>query len=927
MKRQPTTRIFAMILAVILLLSAMITPALADSENNVVIKLHYHRPDGEYADWSVWFWNFGQEGKDIPFVEEDGEMVATFQVDPAATKVGFIVKLPNWAAKDVNEDQFIDVTTYSSGTVHVYVESGVKGYEVVLGDDVKSGIKLTSVSYREGQTYVGIQLTASIGDGKDAFAINGPEGPVTITSTNAMGSYYTVHFEEPLDLFSVYTLIYEGSEYKISMPNVYSSDGFESEYTYTGDDLGAVWTADKTTFRVWAPTAKEVAVNLYRTGDPDAEDLIETIDMILAENGTWVAEKAGDLNGTYYTYSVTVGTGTNEACDPYARATGVNGKRAMVIDLDSTDPAGWENDHDPNGELNITDVVLYELHVRDLSIDESSGIQNKGKYLGLIETGTTNSQGIPTGLDHIKNLGITHLHLLPVYDYGSVDESRLDIPQFNWGYDPVNYNVPEGSYSTDPFNGEVRVREFKQMVKGLHDNGISVVMDVVYNHVYSAGDFCFNKIVPGYFSRIGENGAYSNGSGCGNDTASERSMVRKYIVDSVLYWVEEYHIDGFRFDLVGLIDTETINEIIEEVHKTHPNVIFYGEGWTMTTNVTKKGYTMTTQQNSAETPEFAFFSDTLRDTLKGSVFNDYERGYVSGALTYAGRIHSCFLGKPGWTSSPSQNVNYASCHDNLSLFDKLATSNGSDTLEDRIKMNNLAAAIYMTSQGIPFMQAGEEMLRSKPLADGTFDHNSYASPDSVNSIKWDNLNDEAYMAVYNYYKGLIAFRKAHPALRMMTEAEVKDNITGIADLDTNVTAFHIKAGANGDNSHGIFVIFNPNKEQTTVTLPDGLWNIYITGKEAGTTVLGTASGSVAVAPISAVVLVLDEEPPAPTEPGPTEPSPTVIPTEAPTTEAPVDPPAEQPKEPVDYYNYILIGVAVLILIVGEIAVRIIKKKQ
>jgi len=919
MKNGLFPRVAAFLMAVVLLLS-LIAPVMAEGTGGVTIKLHYNRPDGNYTDWSVWFWNFGQEGVDVPFAEEDGDMVATFQADPSVTKVGFIVKLPNWAAKDVNEDQFIDVSTYSSGTIHVYVESGVKGYEIVLGDDVESGIKLTSVSYKEGMDYVGVQLTASIGDGKDAFAINGPDGSVPITSVTAMGSYYNVKFEKPLDLFSAYTLIYDGAEYKISMPNVYSTDSFEAEYTYEGDDLGAVWTADKTTFRVWAPTAKTVKVNLYRSGTPGSDDLMESIDMTPAENGTWVAEKNGDLNGTYYTYSVTVGSTTNEACDPYARATGVNGQRAMVIDLDSTDPAGWENDTDPHAGINITDAVIYELHVRDLSIDDSSGIRNKGKYLGLIETGTTNSQGIPTGLDHIKELGITHLHLLPVYDYGSVDESKLDTPQFNWGYDPVNYNVPEGSYSTDPYNGAVRVREFKQMVQGLHDNGISVVMDVVYNHVHSAGDFCFNKIVPGYFSRINENGSYSNGSGCGNDTASERAMVRKYIVDSVVYWVEEYHIDGFRFDLVGLIDTVTINEIIEEVHKTHPNVIFYGEGWTMTTNVTKDGYTMTTQLNSTETPEFAFFSDTIRDALKGSVFNDYEKGYVSGAATQAAKIQRCFQGNADWCDSPSQSVNYASCHDNLSLFDKLATSNAADTLEDRIKMNNLAAAIYMTSQGIPFMQAGEEMLRSKPLADGTFDHNSYSSPDSVNSIKWDNLNDETYMAVFNYYKGLIAFRKAHPALRMMTAEDVKANIIGIPGLDTNVVAFHIAGGANGDDSYGIFVIFNPNKEQTTVTLPDGLWNIYITGKEAGTTILGTASGSIAVAPISAMVLVLDEQPQAPTEPPAT-----AEPTEAP-TENPTEPtaPTEEPKPDADYTPAIV--VSVLVVLTGAAFFFLRKKK-
>ena len=850
---KPMLRIMAMLLALVMVLGIAGTAVFAAGDS-VVIKLHYNRPDGDYTDWSVWFWNLGAEGVDIPFADEGGEKVATFQAAPGATSVGFIVKLPGWAAKDVNEDQFIDIAQYTGGTIHVYVQSGVKGYELKLGDDVESGIKVVSAVYTERSGFV-VTLNTSIGDGKDAFTIQGPDGPVKYVAVNQKDNVYTLVVTTKLDLYSDYTLIYNGEEFDIQMPNVYSTDDFEARYTYRGNDLGANWTKEKTLFRVWAPTADEVKVNLYESGTEGTDDLIEQLTMTADVNGTWIAQKEGDLNGVYYTYTVTVDNVTNEACDPYARTTGVNGKRAMVIDLDATDPEGWENDKDPHAGNAITDAVLYELHVRDLSVDASSGITNKGKYLGLIETGTTTPEGIPTGLDHIKDLGVTHVHLLPVYDYGSVDESRLDTPQFNWGYDPVNYNVPEGSYSTDPYNGAVRVAEFKQMVKGMHDNGISVVMDVVYNHVYSAGDFCFNKIVPQYFSRVNANGSYSNGSGCGNDTASERSMVSKYIVDSVLYWVEEYHIDGFRFDLVGLIDTETINAVVEAVHKEHPNVIFYGEGWTMNTTVTKdKTIQMTTQLNSTETPDFAFFSDTLRDGLKGSVFNDTEKGFVSGASGKESTIRNCFLGMPNWCKSPSQSINYASCHDNLTLFDKLAISNSKDTLEDRIKMNNLAAAIYMTSQGVPFIHAGEEMLRSKPLEDGSFDHNSYSSTDAVNNLKWNDLNSETYQQVYNYYKGLIAFRKAHPALRMTTAEEVNRNIEAIKGIGDNVLAFHIAAGAGGEEND-LFVIFNSNKEQKTVTLPDGNWDIYINGEKAGNQVLGSASGEITVEPISAMVLV------------------------------------------------------------------------
>ena len=657
---------------------------------------------------------------------------------------------------------------------------------------------------------------------------------------------------------------------------LYSSAEFESAYYYEGDDLGATWSASSTFFRVWAPTSTAVKVNLYESGTAGTDDLLRQVEMTADVNGTWTATVEGDLNGVYYTYQVDVDGGTREACDPYARTTGVNGQRAMVIDLDATDPEGWENDRDPHYDGTITDAIIYELHVRDLSSDPSSGITNVGKFLGLIESGTTNANGVPTGLDHMKNLGITHLHLLPSYDYASVDETKLEDNQFNWGYDPVNYNVPEGSYSTDPYHGEVRVAEFKQMVKGLHDNGISVVMDVVYNHVFDAQSFCFNNIVPGYFTRISPDGVYSNGSICGNDTASERVMVRKYIVDSVVYWADEYHIDGFRFDLAGLIDTDTINAVIEAVHATHPNVIFYGEGWNMATDLTKDGCTMATQANSTATPGFSYFSDFVRDSLRGSNSNASQTGYLAGGGGYTSAVRDTFMGKSTWCKTPSQTINYISCHDGYALWDRLFLSTREVSDADRIRMNNLGAAIILTSQGTPFFQAGEEMLRSKPTEDG-FEHNSYKSSDEVNSIKWDNLNDPAYADVADYYAGLVAFRKAHPALRMTTAEEVEQHITVLDDLEFNVMACHISAGANGEDNE-IVAIFNPRSAETVVTLPEGVWNICVNAVDSGTEVLGTAEGTVAVDAISACVLVKEaavEE--VPTETVPTEETPAVTP--------------------------------------------------
>ena len=706
-----------------------------------------------------------------------------------------------------------------------------------------------------------------------AFTVTGPEGALTITEVIAgEKNIYTIVTAEPIDVLAVYTLTYGEESREVRMPIWYSTADFEDKYTYTGDDLGATWTPEQTTFKVWAPTADAVWVNLYESGTEGTDDLIESLPMVTDVNGTWVATVEGDLNGTYYTYCVEVEGEVREACDPYARTTGVNGKRAMVLDLDSTDPVGWENDKIPHTSGEITDAVIYELHVRDLSSDPSSGITQSGKFLGLLQTGTTNSDGIPTGLDHIKNLGITHIHLLPSYDYASVDETNPEAG-FNWGYDPVNYNVPEGSYSTDPYHGEVRVKEFKQMVMGLHEAGIGVILDVVYNHVYDAESFCFNNIVPGYFSRIDQEGNYSNGSVCGNDTASERSMVRKYIVDSVKYWADEYHLDGFRFDLLGLIDVQTVNEVIEEVHKTHPHVIFYAEGWNMGTQVTKENVVLATQANSKETPSMAYFSDMIRDAVRGSNSNASKTGYAAGAGGFASNVKDSFLGHPTWAKNPSQVVNYVSCHDGLSLFDRLTMSTQDRTLEERVRMNNLAAAIVMTSQGTPFFQAGEEMLRSKPLPEGGYDHNSYKSPDSINSIKWDTLSDLMYQDVVAYYTGLIEFRRAHSALRMTTAQEVSEKITQLPGLDFNVLGFHIAKDANGEQNE-LVVIFNPNAEATTVTLPEGSWEIHINGEEAGTRALATAEGTVEVAPISAMVLVQPgEEPVSPTEPVAADPVP------------------------------------------------------
>ena len=632
------------------------------------------------------------------------------------------------------------------------------------------------------------------------------------------------------------------------MYDLYSTHEFEDKYTYTGHDLGAYWSPTMTTFRLWAPTAQEVTINLYRSGDVHNDDLLDQLHMHPDVQGTWVATRAGNLNGIYYTYLVMVDGQINECCDPYARTTGVNGCRAMVLDLRSTDPAGWDTDRDPHYGAPITDAVLYELHIRDLSMHRSGRIRHRGKFLGLTERRRTTKGGVPTGLDHIRSLGVTHVHLLPIFDFGFTDEARRN-PQFNWGYDPVNFNVPEGSYATDPHNGAVRVKELKQMVKAMHDAGLSVVMDVVYNHVHDAGSFCFNQAVPGYFSRIDSQGHYSNGSCCGNDTASERSMVRKYIVDSVNYWASEYHIDGFRFDLVGLIDIQTVNEIIQTVHRSHPNVIFYGEGWSMNTRLTKPGYELAIQGNSAKMPGFSFFSDTLRDLMRGSVFESSAPGYVSGALVDRDALDACFLGTPHWAAQPCQSVNYVSCHDNNTLFDRISMTAPEAPMEVLVRMNLLAGAFSLLAQGVPFFQAGEEMLRTKPGKKGTFDHNSYRSPDRVNALKWENLEKSEYRQCADYYRGLIAFRKAHPLLRLQTRDQVAKHVHPLRPENPHIAAYHLE-----NRQEELLVIFNADTQDVPLKLLPGRWDVNIRGLQAGTTVLDKAEGGILAPAVSTLVL-------------------------------------------------------------------------
>lgn len=629
---------------------------------------------------------------------------------------------------------------------------------------------------------------------------------------------------------------------------------------YTGNDLGAVYSPKMTRFKVWAPEAESVKLNLYKQGEGD--NLIDQHIMKKSANGTYVFEKQGDCNGIYYTYTVVNHGEEQEAVDPYTKAAGVNGQRGMVINLAKTNPQGFEMDGYRNPE-HITDAIIYEGSVRDFTMDESSGVFHNGKFLGLTEANTTNHFGEATALDYISGLGVTHVQILPAFDFETVDEKNQKA-QYNWGYDPDNYNVPEGSYAVSPYDGAVRIQEMKQMVLALHSRGIGVIMDVVFNHTYRRDDSNLQKIVPGYYYRSDETG-YTNGSGCGNEVASDRPMVQKLIVDSLIYWAKEYHIDGFRFDLMGVLDIDTMNVIAERLKEIRPDIYLYGEGWNggpSSLAEEKRAF----KASAKKMPGIGMFNDDIRDTIKGSVFYDDHLGFVNGgthlenALRYGitGAVahpqvdYDAYGSKP-WAKEPGQSINYVSCHDNYTLWDKLSVSCPEASEEKKKAMNRLCAAIVFTSQGVPFIQAGEEFLRSKPLPEKKgFAENSYNMPDTVNSIKWDNIHE--YPDMIAYYKGLMALRKAHPVFRMQSEVEMTHNLCFLSDTPENVVAYLLKGKGADDTPENILVIFNGNDEEILYNLPEGKWKILVDDKTAGADGKKNISEKTDVEPLSALVL-------------------------------------------------------------------------
>lgn len=607
----------------------------------------------------------------------------------------------------------------------------------------------------------------------------------------------------------------------------------------------------RTVFKLFAPgKAKNVVLNVYAKGDVavDPKPVVKKRMRRLGDN-LWTVELKGDQKGKFYTFNI----GKGETPGVFAKAVGVNGKRGAIIDMGTTDPKGWTDDR-VLATKNLADIVIYEMHHRDFSIEPTSGFRNKGKFLALTEQ---------KAIDYLKRLGINAVHILPSFDYASVDEAKLDKPQYNWGYDPLNYNVPEGSYSSNPYDPATRVREFKEMVQALHKAGIRVILDVVYNHTLDLDNSNFQRTFPDYFYRFCQDGKPSNGSGCGNETASEKPMMKQFMLQSVKYWVSEYHVDGFRFDLMGVHDIETMNDIRKELAAINPNVFVYGEGWSAG-QCAYPARELAVKACMRRMPGVAAFCDDMRDALRGPFSDDKKGAFLAGIAGSEESLKAGIAGmiahpqvdyskvnysKEPWALQPTQCINYVSCHDDLCLVDRLKASVPSITTDELVRLDELAQTAVFTSQGVPFMLSGEEMLRDKKGV-----HNSYNSPDSINELRWENL--KRYPQVFSYYEGLISLRRNHPAFRLGNADLVRQHLEFLPSDDCFV-AFRLTGNAGGDTWRNIIVALNANKQQRSITIPDGQYTVVCRDGIINESGLDTIKGSQITVPAQSAIIIHD----------------------------------------------------------------------
>jgi pullulanase len=643
----------------------------------------------------------------------------------------------------------------------------------------------------------------------------------------------------------------------------FKQEDFANFPMYEGNDLGVKWTPEKTIVRIWAPTAKRILFRLYKEGFNGAP--VRELYMCPDQSGTWVLEINEDLENLFYTLQVRDNSGwLKEGPDIYAVATGINGRRGMIVDLQKTNPVSWETDK-RHTFPHPADMIIYEIHIRDFSIAPSSNIKHRGKYPGFTERGTRLPNGESTGLDHLIEMGISHVHLLPISDFFTVDETKI-APQYNWGYDPLNYNVPEGWYSTNPVDGLVRIREFKQLVRTLHENRIGVILDVVYNHSGLIYDSYFNQTVPGYFYRFDKDGAFSDASLCGNELATEREMVRKFIIDSVAYWAEEYHIDGFRFDLMGIIDIETMNRIRRRLDEIDPRIFMYGEGWTAGPSPLLENL-RAVKLNTLLLDRIASFCDDIRNGLRGSPFDKYSRGFICGETLREEQIKFGIAGavshdqiiypyvdtsRVAWANQPGQCINYVSSHDNLTLFDKIQYSCPEASKEMTERIARLAVGIILTSQGVPFLLGGEEMLRSKG---GNAD--SYAAPDELNRIDWTLKTRNKEMVEFT--KKCIKIRQQHPAFRMPDADMIRKKLRFFGKYIPGVIAYELCDHANGDPWRRIVVMLNGNNYSVEFEIPTENWLIVAQNGEIYPQGSGhSVTGKVMLHPVSMMILAVGD---------------------------------------------------------------------
>ncbi len=819
-----------LLLTIIIMLSSVFSfqsvKAVSNSKTTE-ITIHYKEKAGNTKDWNLWVWGENSNGKSYDFTGEDEfGKYAKVKIEGDYNRVGFIVRTNEWE-KD-GGDHWVE--NIRDGRAEVWILSGdEKVYDSKPSSDL-SIQKATIDSFNE----ITINTNIPFNIKEQKIEIEGVKikgiSPYD-TNSGDITNKVKIITEQKIDLKQTYKVkIANLADANIEIGKVIRSEEFDNLFYYSGNDLGNVYTPQHTKFRLWAPTASEAKLVSYKNWS----DKIGTeINMQQGEKGTWIVENKGNQKGLFYTYKVKIGDKWTEAVDPYVRATSVNGDKGVVVDLKETNPKNWKANKKPKFK-NPEDAIIYELHVRDLSIQPESGIKQKGKYLGVTEKGTKGPEGVKTGLDHMKDLGVTHVQFLPIFDYASVNEETLNEPQYNWGYDPKNFNVPEGSYSTNPYEPTVRITELKQMIQTLHDNNLRVVMDVVYNHMYNAAESNFHKLVPGYYYRYNEDGTLANGTGVGNDTASERKMMRKFMVDSVTYWAKEYNLDGFRFDLMGIHDFETMNEIRKAVNQIDPSIILHGEGWDLNTPLAAE--LKANQKNAEKMKGIAHFNDNIRDGLKGSVFEEKENGFVNGKKNMEDRIKKGITAGIEYDTNsstyqdPEQVLTYVEAHDNHTLWDKLELTNPGESEEVRKQMHKLSSSILLTSQGIPFLHAGQEFMRTK-----YGDHNSYKSPDSINQMDW--LRRAAFNNEVEYMKGLIDLRKKYPAFRMTSAEQIKKHIAFI-DVPKNIVAYTIDGKGSGNKSDSFMVAHNANREAVDITLPSkGPWKVLVNENQAGSKTL------------------------------------------------------------------------------------------